>query len=247
VKFNDTTGETGLIQACEDYLGFDTTGISGDASLLKRFTRMINTWYRRADSWIWEADINWEFDDTNRTNLPRATSNMVDDQHDYELPSTARKVIKVMIKDINGDWKQLKPIDKTAYDIPLEEYYDTKGVPNYYDLEGDSLFLYPAPSSSNTTLTSGLKLHFSRDIDEFESSDTTTEPGFDNHFHPILSLGASLDYTLGFTPENTNKIRGLKLQLDELKNEIQTFYGKRFQEHKTRIERGDVKSRSIFI
>ncbi|MHA1304299.1 MAG: phage adaptor protein [Candidatus Heimdallarchaeaceae archaeon] len=247
MKFNDTNNKTGIIQEIEGYLGFNDGDISGNTTLLKRFTRMANKWYRKADSWIWEADINWEFDDSNYTNLARAFSNMVDDQHDYELPSTARKIIKAMVKDSNGDWFPLRPIDKLTISTPLEELYDEKGTPQYYDPEGRSIFIYPAPKDGDVTLTAGLKLHFSRDIDEFESTDTTKEPGFDNHFHSIIPLGTSLDYAIGFMSQDSNRISAIRAQLTELKEEIKTFYGKRFQEHKTSLKRGDVVSRRNFI
>lgn len=237
MQFNDTTNELGLIQDCENRLGLDKTTISGDSDLLNDFTRLINTWYRKTDSWIWESDIHWEFDDANYSTLPRATATLEDDQHDYELPSTARKIIKVQIKDSDGEYYTLRLIRKTDYHAPLEEVFDTKGLPKYYDLEGDSIFLYPAPDPSDVTLSEGLRLHFSRDISEFSSSDTTKEPGFDNHFHPILSIGASLDYALGFKTQDVTRISRLEKQLQEYKEELQTFYGKRAQEDKTRFER----------
>ena len=41
----------------------------------------------------------WEYDDSNYTNLPEATADLVDGQRDYELPSTAQKIDRVEVLD----------------------------------------------------------------------------------------------------------------------------------------------------
>ncbi len=237
MKFNDTTDKQGILQHCETLLGMEDAHISGDSTLLKIFTRLCNVWYRRADNWIWEADSAWQFDDSNYTNLPRATTDLVDDQHDYEIPSSARQIFEVHIKDSSGNWVMLQAIDKDEYNMPLDEYYDEKGVPSKYDAEGQSIFLYPAPDSSETTLSSGLRILMGRDIDEFASDDTDTEPGFDNHFHPIIPVGASLDYAMGYYGGDSQRIGGLKNQLQELRQELATYYGDRHKDYKTKLRR----------
>ena len=103
-------------------------------------------------------------------------------------------------------------------------------MPRYYDLVGRSVLLYPKPGTSFITTTSGLKVYVSRDIEEFNSTSTTTEPGFANNFHRILSLGASYDFE-----EDPTKKNYLISQINELKDEIKTFYSKRDTEMKNII------------
>lgn len=234
MKFSDTTTQTGLIQDCETLLGFTDGYISGNSNRLNRFTSLINAWYRKADSFIWEATGAWEFDDSNRTDLPIATTDLVDDQRDYELPSTARKVDRVEVLDDSGDWSMAYPIDKSDITTTaMEEYEETNGLPEYYDMVGRSILLYPKPASGDVTTTNGLKLYCSRDIVAFSSSATTREPGFDNHFHRICSIGAAYDYA---NSRGYSSVSRLKRDLNELKAEIQTFYGTRHRDRKTRLD-----------
>ena len=231
--FNDTTNKKGLIQDCEDLLGMEDGTISGDTNLLKRFTRMINNWYRTVNAWIWEASAEWEYDDSNYTDLPIATTDLVDEQQDYTLPTWAQKIIRVEVKDNEGNWWKLEPIDQSQVDDALTEFEETPGLPKYYDIVGRSIFLYPKPDEDEVTLTGGLKIYVSRSIDEFDYDDTTTEPGFNSDFHQLLSVGASLDYAIGFGL--TDKITPLRERLERLKESLQAYYGRRHQDFKAKI------------
>jgi len=234
MKFNSTTNLDGLIQDCETLLGMENTGISGDATLLKVFTRMINAWYRRVNSWIWDSTGTWEYDDSNYTDLPIATTTLVVNQQDYEIPSTAQKIDRVEILDSNGDYQLLKPFDKSEIkSSSMSEFEETAGLPDYYDLVGRSVLLYPKPAAANVTTTAGLKIYFTRDINEFASTATTTEPGFVNNFHRLLSLGASYDYCISY--EVDKKANFLKGQINEMTEELKRFYGNRHRDMPTKF------------
>jgi hypothetical protein len=237
MKFNSTTDKDGMIQYCEVLLGMADTDISGDTTLLKQFTMLINTYYRQVNSWIWHATGTWEYDDSNYSNLPIATTNLgEDEQQDYEMPSDAQKVDRVEVLDSDGNYQDLKPFDKSQIKgSSMTEFLETAGMPRYYDLVGRSIFLYPKPSSDNVTLSRGLKVYISRDIAEFASSDTTTEPGFVENFHAILPLGASLDYCIAYMPDAVSKMNYIKSRLNDLKEELQNFYGSRHRDMKTKF------------
>jgi len=234
MKYNSTSTLDGLIQDCETLLAMSDAGISGDATLLKVFTRLINVWYRRVNSAIWDVCGTWEYDDSNYTDLPVATTTLVDSQQDYEIPSTAQKISKVEVLDSSGNYQLLTPFDESMVkDRAMSEFYETAGLPIYYDLKGRSILLYPKPSSSKVTLAAGLKIYFTRDIYEFVSTDTTKEPGFINSFHRLLSLGASYDYAMSY--EMLEKANFLKGQINEMISELKRFYGAQHRDMRTRI------------
>ena len=234
MQFNDTTNKNGCVQLCEMFLGMTDGDISGNATLLKQFTGLINTWYRRVNSQIWEVTGTWEYDDSNYTDLPVATTDLVNNQQDYEIPSTAQKMSRVEILDSNGNYCLLVPFDESMVkDQAMSEFYETAGLPIYYDLKGRSLSLHPKPSSDRVTLTAGLKVYFSRDISEFVSTDTTKEPGFVSNFHKVLPLGASHDYSVSY--EMFEKANFLKGQINELVQELKNFYAIRHRDLRTRI------------
>lgn len=235
MDFSQTTTKLGLIQDCETLLGMTDADISGDTTLLKVFTRLINAWYRRVNSWIWEATGTWEYDDSNWTDLPIATTTIVDEQQDYELGSTAQKIDRVEVLDSNGNYQLVTPIDKSQIkSSAMSEYKETPGMPVYYDLVGRSLMLYPKPSTDNVTAAAGLKVYFTRDIDEFVSTDTDSAPGFVSNFHRLLSLGASYDYCVSY--EMGTKANFLKGQINELVKELKRFYGQRHRDFPTRLK-----------
>ena len=224
----------GLIQDCENLLGMAATEISSDTALMKRFTKDINVYYRRVNSWIWDATGTWEYDDSNWTDLPISTTTIVDEQQDYEIPSTAQKVDKAEVLDINSNYQLLKPFDKSQIkNSSMSEFLETPGMPVYYDMVGNSIFLYPKPSTTYVTATKGLKIYYSRDIDEFAYTDTTTAPGFVVNFHRLLSLGASYDYCISY--EIGTKANFLKGQINELVEELKKFYGSRHRDMKTKF------------
>lgn len=187
------------------------------------FTRNANNWYRRVNAWIWQVTGEWEYDDSNYTNLPEATADLVNGQRDYELPSTAQKIDRVEVLDKSGNSQKLEAIDKSQITISMDEFCKTDGMPKYYDVLGRSLLLYPAPSSSNTTLSNGIKLYFSRDIHEFQTTDTSASPGFIEDFHEMISVGAAIDFAE--TVGDYNRSTTLNNKMKSFKEDLVKYYG----------------------
>lgn len=236
MQFNDTTNKNGLIQLCELLLGLEDGAISGNSTLLKQFTGLINTWYRRVNGWIWNVADEWQYDDSNWTTLPIAVCSLVNNQSDYTLPSVAQVVLRVEVMDTSGKYQIVTPINEaTIQNQSLAELEQTTGFPLYYSLVGNSLKLIPTPTDEYVTLTNGLRIWVGRDISEFDSTDTTAEPGFINTFHKILSLGAALDYCMAMMPDEVSRINLLKNQINELKEELENTYSVRLKSLSSKI------------
>lgn len=230
--YNTSAPQNSIYHDCLFKLGIvrtDTTQYP-----LADFIRSANNWYRRVNSWIWNVSGEWEYDDSNFIDFPIATTTIVDEQQDYELPSTAQKIDRIEIKDINGDWYKLKPFNKEMTDTAMSEFYETAGKPVYYDLVGRSIILYPKPSTDEVTASAGLKAYFSRDIDEFTTSDTVQAPGFVENFHEIISIGAAIDYSNTY---DQTRLNILLSNLEKLKEELEQFYGSRHRELRPQIKR----------
>jgi len=242
MRFNSTTTKQGIIQFCENYCGFDDGDISGNPTLLKKFTGFINARYRDVALWAWRNQAGWQFDDSNAATLPIAVTDLVDGQQDYELPSTAFDIQRVEVKNSNGDYQQLEKMDWSQVEgTAMSEFYETNGMPVYYDLVGRSLMLYPAPSEEDVTLTEGLKIYVNRDITPFNSTATSMEPGLDEPFHILLPLGGSLDYCLG--KGMLNRVNFLRGEISLVKKNLEAFYAQRDKQGRARLE----PSRSDFI
>ena len=217
--FSDTSSySTGLCQDIDFLCHTDTSSYP-----LKDKARNINAWYRKAVTWIREGHGLWQYDDSNLTSLPVYTFTLVDEQQDYELPSTAQTVERVEVLDKNGDYQVVQPIDKSEVtDESMSEFEETPGLPIYYDLVGRSILTYPKPGTSFITTSAGLKVYVSIDVEAFNSTTGKREPGFASNFHRILSLGGAFDFE-----EDPTKKNYLLAQINEMRSEITGFYSTR--------------------
>jgi hypothetical protein len=209
--FSDTSTNLGLIQSITFLSGADL-----NSYLVADRTRNINDWYGKVVSWIFEADGRWQWDDSNQTNSPTATADLVSGQKDYLLltasPTASQdwlRPLRVEILDENDNKIALTSLD--LHDIPFayDDYYSTNGTPEKFDVRDNSLYLFPAPDYNKTN---GLIVYFQRAPLLFAASDTTKKPGFASIFHKVLSLGASYDWLFS---------KGDSVKANQIKNEIE--------------------------
>jgi len=226
LQFSDTSTRQGLIQDCEDNLNYSATQISGNTVLLQQFTRLINTWYQKVVTMIFASQDDWEWDDTNQTDYPIATTNIVAGQQDYSIP-VSLGVLKLQRVDISFDgvnWRRGVPVNAGSINSAL----DTTSIGNLfstdaprYDIRNNAIFIYPLPPSN---VTAGLKLWFSRGPLEFATSDTTKVPGIDPAFHRMLSLGACYDFAI---IKNLVSAQGIGALLQDYEARLKQYYGRK--------------------
>lgn len=196
------------------------------ASLLRR----INGAYETVVGWILTADGTWQFDDSNYSDLPIGTQTLVASQSAYTFNDKFLEILEVQVKNAGGDWYILKPIDQKEFsdDIPLEEAFETSGLPIYYDkVSDDTIKLLPAPASGDVTLTSGLKIKFKRTADLFTSAEVTAgtkEPGFISTFHYILSYMAAIPYCMKYKKD---RVALYEKRVDDMKKGLIEAYSQR--------------------
>ena len=202
-----------------------------DAVLLRR----INHAYENIVGKLIQNDGRWQFDDSNYTDLPIGTANLVDGQQDYAFDVRFLNVERVEVKDSTGTWQKLTPFDKSQVNVALTEYYGTSGMPIHYDVQGESIFLYPAPATANVTLTSGLKVHYQRTASIFTSAEVTTgtkTPGFASPWHMVLAYKAAIPFALTYKKDRVELLRSEAYRMEE---ELMDFEARRNKDEPTRI------------
>ena len=200
----------------------DTTSYTA-AQLLIR----INQAYEEVVNFILSLDGLWQFEDNNFTDFPIATTTLVSSQNDYSFDTTHLEVERVEVKDNGGLWHELSPIDISEVEGAIDEFEKTDGLPRYYDKNGKSLLLYPAPASGSVTLTAGLKVYFKRTADTFTSAQVTTgtkQPGFASPFHMILAYKAAIPFCVAYRP---NRVPALMAQVTKFEEGLKAHYGRR--------------------
>ena len=210
------------------------------ADLLRR----INTAYEEVVGFIIGLDGLWQFDDSNYTDLPIGTATLVEGQNDYSFNSAQLEIEKVAVKYTDGKYYFLSPIDKSEESDPLETLYPTNGLPEKYDKQGSSLFLYPAPDNgASVTLVAGLKVYFKRTASVYTSAEVTTgtkKPGFASPYHMILAYKAALPYCMSYKKDRVPLILA---EIQRLEKGIKEHYGGRERDRRKIMSMSGVNSR----
>jgi hypothetical protein len=186
----------------------------------------------RVASLIMGADGRWEFDDTNQTDLPIATTGLVTDQSDYALPTSHLEITRVEFKPSGQTYfLQLQPVDLRDFEgTTLSATFPTSmSLPQYYDKLGNSLFLYAAP---NYTQAASLKVYFKRPPSYFVSSDTTKTPGFNSLYHDLIPLWAAYNYAIAHGLTNANQIF---VEIDRKEKSLIAEYSRRDKDDLSQI------------
>ena len=223
LQFSDTINNLGIVQ--------DITSITKatltDYPIADR-TRDINNAYSRAAYLIIMADGRMQWDDTNATDQPVTQTSLVSGQEDYNIFTAAPVALKdwlsierVELKDEDGLWRLLQPIDKRNLGVAWAEYLKTNNKPYYYEFFGTSLYLKPAPDYS---LSNALRIYFQRAPQYFAATDTTKRPGFASIFHSYLSLVPSYRWARDHGLKNE---KSLKRDIQEMEQAIQKHYSSR--------------------
>lgn len=194
----DSTNQAGILQRAT-FLTFGDASNHTTSYPLVDMVTSANRWVTKTGTQIWRASRTWEFDDKNQTDLPIATTTLVAGQQDYALQTTTLKINRVEVLDSSGDYQKLSQIDQSEVPMALSEFYETDGMPVWYDILGNSLFLYPAPAAGSVTTALGLKIYFTREMTTFSvpssyTVEDTTQPGFDEDFHDIICYGIAQDW-----------------------------------------------------
>lgn len=230
MQFNDTsTNKNGLIQECETWLfGSQYGAISDNADILATFTRLLNHGMNETATLIMLVDGRWQYHDTNHPDYPIATTNLVAGQQDYQLATDFLNIEAIEIRKSDGDYFPLRPLDIQDIrrkGLSITEFMDEEGLPVYYDVQGQSIFLYPKPRASDVTTTAGLKIYTQRNPSYFTTADTTKQPGIPTLFHDIPVLFGCSKYAKSNTM--SDKARELDAEILRRTNELKTFYSKR--------------------
>lgn len=209
------------------------TGVDTNKFPLKDRARSTNEWNRKVWSWIFECYDGWlHIDDnisgvTGTGDVPFADFTITSGTGLYVIPTGALTIGGVEIKTTSGGtFSTLHPMTHEQFIVRGGDgAFSATGVPVFYMLQGDVVRLLPTP---NFTLATALRIFFEEGISAILSTDTTKTPGFASPFHRILSIGASLDWSIA--RDNQKKIMSLTRLAEDYEMRIKKFYSKRYKE-----------------
>lgn len=230
LPYSDTTNLTGLIQLCETYSGLGNAAISGNSTLLKQFTRLLNNAFQKYVTTVLESQDDWDFDDSSITGTyPVATRSLVAAQRDYKFTSalwsligveggaagsnaaiTPLKIKRVDVTYDGTNWFKAEPFDvnETGLGLGNDTNTDARYVKTrpYYDIADNALWMYPMAVAADVTAGAKIQITFFREPTEFASTDTTKTAPIETAFAPMLPLDACVDYSIVNIPSITNAL-----------------------------------------
>lgn len=204
------------------YTGADTNDFSNALRAIS-----ITEWQNRIFLEILKSQDTWSVDDKNNTSFPILQANLVANQQDYSIPINVSKIERVEVSYNGSKFYRAFPMDKnevstslTQSDINSNFNTDTP----FYDINYNSIFLYPIPTSS---ITNGIKIWTNINLTDISSSDVSTGtkvPGIDAVFHHILSLGPSLDFAISKNKSNASMLQNsINIEMSK----IPSYFGSR--------------------
>lgn len=202
-------------------------------------TRDVNNAFNKLMLLAVQSEGMWQVDDTNQTDYPIITGDLVADQQDYSFTVDANSnqildIYRIEMLDSTGTiWSQLEPIDQSELKgTALGEFMKTAGTPVYYDKTANGLFLYPKPSYNSTN---GLKIYINRSPSYFSASDVSTgtkKPGIPNNLHEYLAIRPSYYYCLQKGLPQATALGNEMLRFEEIIGEV---YAKRSKDRPQQI------------
>lgn len=223
-------------------VGNETSTAYADAPLLAS----INSWWETLVGWIEDSSGTWQFADSNNTTLQEATADLPDGTFDIELPTGARILFDVYIKRAtNGEYTRLTQLDRSEVGpgkrfFSIKDIQENDGEPLFYDIEGNTILLYPDVDPEFVIEDEGLLINVSSDV--ILLVDDADVPGTIKELHEILAVGAAIDYSLA--KENPTLERNLMRRMygnpsvrkdKGLRGLVSSHYSKRNKDKKSAI------------
>lgn len=229
MQFSDTTNLNGLIQKCEDYTGIGNGNISGDSITLKKFASNINEALYDLIIELMKAQDDFEWDDFAKTDYPIGFAALTTNR-DYTFPASLG-LLTIKRLDITWDgtnYYQATPIDSGEMKHGLgnsdtEDSYYSLTDPRY-DPKANGFWLYPRATAAQVAAGAKFRIEFTREFNEFTSSDTTDEPPIDRPFHDLVAIGAALKWAV---MKDAKRAQNLKTLYEEGLMKLRTYYGRR--------------------
>jgi hypothetical protein len=227
--FNDTLNGTGICQQTRTLMGVDSTQWSD-----QKIANSCNNYLDMVAGYAIATDHRFNWDDTNHSKLPIGTTNLTASQSDYsfltdEQGNRILTLLRIDIKDSNGDWSKLEELDESEESRALDEVVTTGTPTGYYKIADNIIRLNRIPEA---TISGGIKFYFQRTPNYFTSSDTTKQPGVASLLHRGFVIASAYDGALALGLPN---IQPLNVELQREEKKMITYFSGRNNDIKGRL------------
>lgn len=236
LAFSDTSTLKGLVQIYERELGFNQADVSGNTTRLKQFTADANLAYDDFVQMAIQSDGTWQWDDSNQTDYPIISTNLVSGQRDYTFTTDGSgnlilDIFRVFVASSGGVFSEIFPVDvQSEQDISsFTDGQNHGGTPTRYDKTANGFFLDPIP---NYSYSSGLKVYINREPSYFVYTDTTKKPGVPGIFHKYFALRPAQDFA---RRNNLAILPRLEVEVFKMEENIKDYFSSRTKDERPRL------------
>lgn len=249
IQFNDTTTYKGLVQKFEKEVGFNRGDVSGNTDRLKEFTADVNVAFDDFLAIAIQASGIWQYDDSNHTDYPIMTTNLVSGQRDYSFTTDGNSnlildIYKVAILPSTTEtlYQSIEPIDELRTDTDILTGNTDGSTPFAYGKLANGIFLEPRPDYS---ISAGLKVFINREPSYFTYTDTDKKPGGPGILHKYFYLKPAREYARIHSLACYERLNAeiLKLEGDEekgIQGEIAKYFARREKDVRKVLEFEDI-------
>jgi hypothetical protein len=238
LQFNDTSTLKGIAQIYEKEIGANQGDITGVTAKLKAFTADANLAMDDYLAIALQASGTWQFDDSNHTDYPIITTNLVSGQRDYSFTTdqTGNLILDIykvlVLQSATGTvYSELYPTDQQS-EPRATGYTDGQnitGTPTTYDKTANGIFLDAIPGYN---ATNGLKVYINRETSYFTSSDTTKKPGVPGLHHKYFALKPAMDYA---RRNNLANVQRIEIEVAKMERDIKEYFGRREKDTRNQL------------
>lgn len=199
----------------------------------------INMWYQKIVSMIFESQDDSDFDDQRNTTYPILTTPLVAGQRDYSIPviNQVQKIKRVDITYDGTNYYRATPFDngvpEWGFGNPTNEDANMIKQAPRYDIQYNSLFIYPLAIASDVTAGAQIRIEWERSVTPFSQtadynaaamSTSTSVPGIDLPWQPMIAYGAAYEFA---NANNLPQLQNIKNDLADWEARLRTAYGKK--------------------
>lgn len=237
IQFSDTTTFRGLVQQYEREIGVNRTDVSGDSDRLKEYTADSNDALDDFTAMAIQPSGTWQWDDSNHSDYPIITTNLVSGQRDYSFTTDENSniildIYKVLVADSSGVYHDTPPVDVQSQKDTVAFYdgQDVGGFPQSYDKTANGIFFDIIP---NYSYANGLKIYINREASYFVDTDTTKKAGIPGLFHAYLYLKPAYIYA---RRNNLSSTERLFRDITVMEANIEEYFGNRSKDESPRLK-----------
>lgn len=239
IQFSSPTDQQGIVEQTRNMERVDSNQWP-----TSRIVASVNNYLDMITGFAIGADKTFQWDDTNHSDLPIGTTDLVANQSNYSFLTDQQgnsivTLTRIDILDPNGVWRQLRAIDQTDLTgIGLDAIFPQAALPMYYDKIADNIIrLYPTPA---TSVTASLKFYFQRTPSYFVATDTTKSPGVSPLLHRGFIIAAALDCALTLGVDNLASLQG---EMQKENQKMIRYFADRNQDEMPRLTMSRIRFR----